>query len=54
MKWNPTGRKAPSSIIEEVQTVSHYIEDDKKVVKTSRGYIFMCLGGDNNVSATRS
>ena len=31
--------------------MSHYIEDDKKVIKTSRGFIFMCLGGDNNVSS---
>ena len=30
--------------------MSYYIEDDKKVIKTSRGYIFMCLGGDNNVT----
>lgn len=30
--------------------MSHYIEDDKKVIKTARGYIFMCLGGDNNVT----
>ena len=27
-----------------------YIEDDKKVIKTSHGYIFMCLGGSNNVT----
>lgn len=31
----------------------YYIEDDKKVIKTSRGFIFMCLGGDNNVTESR-
>lgn len=30
--------------------MSYYIEDDCKVIKTSRGFIFMSLGGDNNVS----
>lgn len=30
--------------------MSYFIEYDKKVIKTTRGYIFMCLGGDNNVS----
>lgn len=33
--------------------MSYYIEDDKKVIKTSRGFIFMCLGGDNNVTESR-
>lgn len=33
--------------------MSYYIEDDKKVIKTSRGYIFMCLGGDNNVTENK-
>ena len=30
--------------------MSHYIEDDRKVIRTSRGFVFMCLGGDNNVT----
>ena len=33
--------------------MSIYIEDDRKVIQTSRGYIFMCLGGDNNVTEAR-
>ena len=33
--------------------MSYYIEDDHKVIKTSRGFIFMALGGYNNVSTTK-
>lgn len=33
--------------------MSHFIEDDKKVIKTTRGYIFMLLGGDNNVTESK-
>lgn len=33
--------------------MSYYIEDDCKVIKTSRGFIFMALGGYNNVSTTK-
>ena len=33
--------------------MSYFIEFDKKVIKTTRGYIFMRLGGDNNVSEPR-
>lgn len=30
--------------------MSYYIEYDKKVIRTPHGFIFMCLGGDNNVT----
>lgn len=33
--------------------MSYYIEDDHKVIKTSRGFIFMTLGGDNNVTTSK-
>lgn len=33
--------------------MSYFIEDDHKVIKTTRGYIFMVLGGDNNVTTNR-
>lgn len=33
--------------------MSYYIEDDCKVIKTPNGYIFMSLGGDNNVTTSK-
>lgn len=33
--------------------MSIYIEDDRKVIQTTRGYIFMTLGGDSNVTEPR-
>lgn len=33
--------------------MSYYIEDDCKVIRTPNGYIFMSLGGDNNVTTSK-
>ena len=33
--------------------MGYFIEYDKKVIKTTRGYIFMCLGGANNVTESK-
>lgn len=33
--------------------MSYFIEDDHKVIKTTQGYIFMLLGGDNNVTESK-
>lgn len=33
--------------------MSYFIEYDKKVIRTTRGYIFMTLGGDNNLTTSK-